>query len=224
MKVLANISKNAIFILGILSVLVLSGCAGGPKYAKHKVNLEEFQMGNKAIVITKAHGKDKNIFGRTTESSAAISLARVDSNYPEVMKRLRYRNNTTGFRKYDIFMIEPGDYALEEIVYHNGNIMRYTTTDGYLPDQKQYIFAQFSVKPNDIIYLGDIVVDHANVRKHLALYDSHEKAQEYFNKKYPALAGKLVRKHLAVKDNPYPVSMFSEKVTQTNTVYMPVMH
>ena len=66
---------------------------------------------------------------------AIYSFARVDNNYTNNYGRLRYRADdpmiSIMMPRYDVYMIEPGTYAVEEIKTVRGYTTTETTSDGF---------------------------------------------------------------------------------------------
>ncbi len=187
-----NFLKGCKLLLNITIPLLLSACAS-LKYADHAVKLQNFSN-KKSIVITNMRNKDGDRVG--------YSFARIDNNYTDFYRRLRYRADdpmiSIMMPMYDIYMIEPGVYAVEEIKTVCGNTTTETTSDGFgfIDSSIGFRYAGFQVKADEIVYLGDIIVDFRNAEQLLHPLDKYEDAVHYLRKKYPELSKNKVEKKL----------------------------
>ncbi len=215
--------SNMRSLLLLISVLTLAGCGAGLKYASHKVNDAEFCAKNKAIVITKVYGRHKPLIGCEREYRAGYALAKVDSNYCNLHARHRYKIREASLvsPEYDILMIEPGEYVIEEICYTFGDTIYTSSAEGYIPGTGQAVYAKFTVKPNEIVYLGDLDIMPKQTGRPTKVLNSCGQAEKYFYKKYPNLAQeKITNRNYITCENLLPVSLFKETIIQTQTVYV----
>ena len=119
-------------------------------------------------------------------------------------------------------MVDPGFYVIEELNY-GYNPHYYSTADGYLPDTKKVIYGGFSVKPREIVYLGDITVDATNVKMPISVGDSYEQAEQFFYKKYSNFSTiGITKRFFSVNKNPFPVKLFGEIWERYAPMYTPI--
>lgn len=222
MKILSLQIKVLFLFLGMLSLM---GCGGGLKYLSHKVNEQAFCNNNKAIVITKVYGRHKPLIGHESEYRSAYSFAKLDSNYPNIKTRERYRVNEAPliWPDYEVLMLDPGEYVVEELCYNFGDTNYYSSAEGYIPDSQHVIYARFTVKPNEVVYLGNLELEPKKIGRSVRVLNSYDDAAKYFYKKYPCFAReKIINRNYITCENPFPVAIFGEKIVQT--VVVPVYY
>lgn len=182
----------------MIILLPLVGC-GGITYKSPAVRPQELHSGQKAIVITKASHKYKG-FILSGEVPVGYRIARADTNYPELKTRHAYRSvDATSFtvwkQPYSIFMVEPGTYVVEDISYAVGDTTYSSTLDGLNPGDERFIYGGFSVKPGEIVYLGDLDINLRDQKQvKIGVVDNYDEAVKMFHKKHPDLASKPVNK------------------------------
>lgn len=181
-------------------MLIVCAC-GGIKYSSHKVKLDQFQEGKKAIIITSLSSKYKGwILNGTTPVDYTFS--RADQNYSTLNTRHAYRINNAGFipnTRYNVLMIDPGIYVLESVTYALGNATYETTMEGLNPGNEKFVYGGFKVDSGQIVYLGDIDFNmHTDKRNRVdvTITDNYEKAKQFLNKKYPELSSTPTKKDL----------------------------
>lgn len=101
--------------------------------------------------------KLKDLFARKTDPDDA-------ENFPKGTYRILKNNRMLNLYGYAsaIYTLEPGIYYISYAYYDDGSTT-YTTKQPGLNSQQQVEYGAFEIKPNSVVYLGDIEFDWANV-------------------------------------------------------------
>ncbi len=118
--------------------------------------------------------KLKDLFARKSDPADA-------ENFPKGTYRILKNNRMLNLYGYAsaIYTLEPGIYYISYAYYDDGSTT-YTTKQPGLNSQQQVEYGAFEVKPNSVVYLGDIEFDWANVNhnKILKLTDNMQQVKQ----------------------------------------------
>jgi hypothetical protein len=173
---------KAFFALTLLTLLI--GCASSPQ--SHTPRLEPLEQKKTALVITKGSYFHKNLIG-LDEHPITYELARVDTDSPISQERFFYRSQVTLVKQlksavsveqnYDVFMVKPGTYLLENMTAELGNTIIHARSP----------WGVFTVNPGEVLYIGDFQFkfDKGGKTYEVVVTDNREKAEKYFKQHYP---------------------------------------
>ncbi len=182
-------------------MIFLMGCVSSPQ--SHTPRLELLEQQKASLVITKGAYFQNNLMGGR-EHSITYELTRIDTDYPNPKERFFYQSKTSVMKQlksfasaqqdYDVLMIQPGTYLLENMTAEVGNtIIRSSTPWGI-----------FTVDSGEVLYIGDFQFkfDKAQKKYDLSVTDRREEAESYLAHHYPDYTTKIMKTRLLSKATP----------------------
>ncbi|MBN8828214.1 MAG: hypothetical protein J0H68_05860 [Sphingobacteriia bacterium] len=156
--------------------------------------ISEFENTNKSILIFRANLKSKNWLTFITNKSY---------NNDIYLRWKKIQNNEKKFfitdsGEFAIYMIEPGDYALE---HFHGTASGMTISTGFPTTN---YFAYFKINPKEILYCGDLIFDYNNtniIAKGITLKDNFNEAKDFLLRKRPDIAPLLKKRLLEFNED-----------------------
>lgn len=182
-----NIIKSTFFL--ILICYVVTSC--GSSARKTLISKETvIPQPNKTIIV----------FNNYTRQL----WARMDDNYGKKNESIyEFKGKrSTGFSGYNIYILDPGRYTLEELYY---NLATVSIAEIKHLGKKELL--TFVAKPGEIIYIGDIKYDiYADGlfgwRFEAKINDNFADAKAYLSKEHPEINPNLLKKELVtIKPN-----------------------
>lgn len=184
----------------VFMILSLFGCSEGIKYKKATIKPNEFTCSNKAIVITRIGHRYKGLLSKG-EVLANYDFAKANLEYTSLKTRHAYHVEAPFFQSrsdYNFLMIDPGTYVLENVSFELGNATFFSKDDGINPGTEHFLFGGFTVKPGEILYIGNINIgleDKPEIPD-VQVIDNYEQGVEAFRNKYPKFSLYPVNKRL----------------------------
>ena len=162
----------------------LFGCA--PKYPYDPA---EFSKGQKsaAVISSKALYK-RDLFFKMRSAASLLKIYWKSTTSQESfisLNRIPMFDDSESV--YEIYQILPGEYYIEKCEYSgtSGPVMftvKYRIKKGKI---------KFNIKPGEVSYLGDILLNDEKEEGDIIINDSFVKVKDYIRDNYPELASQL---------------------------------
>ena len=161
-----NITKYSLVIVLFCTNV---GCAGN-KPLSAKMDEQQFYNSNKSVLIAKIVKEQASLFsllGKDSKHPAKFVISRYDDNYDNKNKKLFYKLYSKSFLfddtlKGNVFLVEPGSYIIEDISWTDGAEEHRLNKPGI--KNGLVIYGAFTLKPNQVGYLGELVIDKSGYR------------------------------------------------------------
>ena len=170
--------------------LFLCACTGrsyqDPEYVSSKFTQDE-----KAVIVFTMRGKSTFV---GTAPKVEFDIVRINKKVGVADGRYIYHFSPGFFgnlnlwkKEYICFMVEPGFYIIDNIVWSQGNVKHYTPK-GVLPTANPVQYGAFEVKPGTVNYLGDLEVYCYQASLGVDKVNRFDEAKTVLEKKHPELA------------------------------------
>ena len=193
--------------LALILFVFLAGCASGPQ--KHTPKLELLEQHKTALILAKGSYFQKNLIA-SNDNPITYEFARLDDHYMDKKSRFFYqskvdlvkqlKNTISSDQGYDVFMVEPGTYVLENMRAHIGNAIITTKFNG-INFNNQVTYGAFTVKAGELLYVGDFQFKFdGDQKKYVLLVTDHsDSAVNYLKEHYPEYENLPLKTRLLTK-------------------------
>ena len=183
----------------LLFAVFLTSC-GGRTYQDPEVVISDVEAEKQAVVVFKVRGK-RPLLAIGNGPKVSFDLAKIEPLTSEIsISKVFYRVKPGFFNKlnpwssqWNVLMIQPGFYVIDNISWESGNTTYYARKDP-IPTSCPVKYGAFQVKPGTVNYLGDLEFGVGKgCRLAIAHTDQFPDAQEMLRKSHPEIADRLIR-------------------------------
>lgn len=171
---------------------LLCACGGGVKLSDPTVLIEQFQAGEKALIVTRSTFNSEHWLGGESQYNAFNVWVKIDDMSAQSPVRYSFYKNRfflgSDSQNFRLYMIDPGVYMLESTAASNGSY-HYSSPDAGPKKKAKSSEAFFEVKAGEVIYIGDLDLRVRSASsKHKGMVVMETKLSDHFDEAKKVIA------------------------------------